>query len=320
MSPTTTAVDGATTPVGPNRGYSPEQRTAALIEALPYINRFRGAVVVVKFGGNAMVDESLARSFAEDVVLLRSVGLKPVVVHGGGPQIGELLARLGKESEFRDGLRVTDAETLDVARMVLVGKVGRDIVGQINVHGAFAVGMSGEDGGLIRAEIRDPSLGFVGDIVAVEPAIIERLLAEDLIPVVSSIGAGPDGQALNINADTVAGALGGALGAEKVVFLTNVAGLLTDVDDPTTLVTRTTVDELQASIGDGTISGGMVPKVESCIAAVDAGAASAHMLDGRIPHVLLLELFTDAGIGTMITAGGQPDPTTALTPDQRTQP
>ena len=258
--------------------------------------------MVVKFGGNAMVDDELARTFAEDVVLLRSVGLKPVVVHGGGPQIGDLLARLGKESEFRDGLRVTDGETLDVARMVLVGKVGRDIVGQINVHGAYAVGMSGEDGGLIVAEVRDPDLGYVGDIVEVNPGIVERLLAEDLIPVVSSIGAERSGQALNINADTVAGALGGALGAEKVVYLTNVPGLLTDVDDPASLVTRATVEDLEQAIGDGTISGGMVPKVESCIDAVKAGAASAHMLDGRVPHVLLLELFTDAGIGTMITS------------------
>ena len=231
-----------------DRGYSPTLRTAALIEALPYIQQFRGAVIVVKLGGNAMVDDELARTFAEDIVLLRSVGLKPVVVHGGGPQIGELLAKLGKESEFRDGLRVTDAETLDVARMVLVGKVGRDIIGQINMHGAYAVGMSGEDGGLIRAEVRDPELGFVGDIVDVNPGIVERLLAEDLIPVVSSIGVDASGQALNINADTVAGALGGALEAEKVVYLTNVAGLLTDVDEPASLVARATIPELKGLI------------------------------------------------------------------------
>jgi acetylglutamate kinase len=286
----------------PSRGYSPEQRAGALVEALPYIKRFRGSVVVVKFGGNAMVDDDLARTFAEDIVMLRSVGIKPVVVHGGGPQIGELLARLGKETEFKDGLRVTDAETLDVARMVLVGKVGRDIVGEINVHGAYAVGMSGEDGGLIEAEMRNPELGFVGEIVAVHPGIVERLLAEDLIPVVSSIGSDGNGQALNINADTVAGALGGALGAEKVVYLTDVPGLLTDIDDDSSLIIRTTIDELRRGIADGTISGGMVPKVQSCIEAVEAGAASAHLLDGRIPHVLLLELFTDAGIGTMIVA------------------
>ena len=289
-------------PAPQDRGYSPERRTEALIEALPYIQQFRGAIVVVKFGGNAMVDPDLSRTFAEDIVLLRSVGLKPVVVHGGGPQIGEMLARLGKTSEFRDGLRVTDSDTLDVARMVLVGKVGRDIVGQINTHGAYAVGMSGEDGGLIEAVERHPDLGFVGDVVSVNPGIIERLLAEDLIPVISSIGSDPSGQAFNINADTVAGAVAGALGAEKAVYLTDVPGLLLDVDDPTSLIARATIAELDAYVADGTITGGMLPKIAACVEAVHAGAKSAHMLDGRVPHVLLLELFTDAGIGTMITA------------------
>ncbi|NIR36058.1 MAG: acetylglutamate kinase [Actinobacteria bacterium] len=287
----------------PDRGFAPERRASALVEALPYIQRFRGAVVVVKYGGNAMVDPQLAATFAEDIVLLRSVGLRPVVVHGGGPQIGALLGRLGKESEFVDGLRVTDQETLDVARMVLVGKVGRDIVGAINVHGAYAVGLSGEDGGLITAAPRDESLGFVGDVdvASVEPGIIERLLAEGMIPVVSSIGSDRAGQAYNINADTVAGALAGALGAEKAIYLTDVAGLLTDVDDPASIVARATVGELEAMIDDGIVSGGMTPKVRACIDAVGSGAASAHMLDGRIPHVLLLELFTDHGIGTMVT-------------------
>jgi acetylglutamate kinase len=285
------------------RGYSPEQRTRALVEALPYIQRFRGAVVIVKLGGNAMVDPDLSRTFAEDIVLLRSVGLRPIVVHGGGPQIGAMLKRLGKETEFRDGLRVTDAETLDVARMVLVGKVGRDIVGEINIHGAYAVGMSGEDGGLIKVVQRDPELGFVGEIIDVNAGILHRLLAEDLIPVISSIGSDNGGQAYNINADTAAGAIAGALDAEKVVYLTDVAGLLTDVDDPSSLVAAATIAELEAYIADGTIAGGMVPKVHSCIDAVRAGARAAHMLDGRIPHVLLLELFTDSGIGTKITDG-----------------
>ena len=181
-----------------DRGFQPSMRANALIEALPYIEQFRGAIVVVKFGGNAMVDPDLSRTFAEDIVLLRSVGLKPVVVHGGGPQIGEMLSRIGKESEFRDGLRVTDAETLEVARMVLVGKVGRDIVGAINVHGAYAVGLSGEDGGLIEATPRDPELGFVGDVAKVNPNIVQRLLSEDMIPVVSTIGSDASGQAYNI--------------------------------------------------------------------------------------------------------------------------
>jgi acetylglutamate kinase len=285
----------------PDRGFSPERRAEALVEALPYIQRFRSKVVVVKFGGNAMIDPALSGTFAEDMVLLRSVGLKPVVVHGGGPQIGELLSRLGKESEFVDGLRVTDAETLDVVRMVLVGKVGRDIVGSINVHGAYAVGLSGEDGGMIRAELRDAALGFVGDIVSVNPGIIDRLLAEDMIPVVSTIGSDASGQAYNINADTVAGALAGALEAEKVVYLSDVPGLLADVDDPRSVVARASVAEAKAMLADGAISGGMIPKMTACIDAVEAGARSAHMLDGRVPHVVLLELFTDAGIGTMIT-------------------
>ncbi|MDH5519236.1 MAG: acetylglutamate kinase [Acidimicrobiia bacterium] len=294
-------VTGANSPAV-DRGYSPELRANALIEALPYLQQFRGAIVVVKLGGNAMVDDDVMRTFATDIVMLRSVGLKPVVVHGGGPQIGDLLTRLGKETEFRNGLRVTDAETLDVARMVLVGKVGRDIIGHINRHGAYAVGMSGEDGRLIVASQHDPDLGLVGRIDAVNPQMVERLLAEELIPVVSSIGVDTDGQSLNINADTVAGALGGALSAEKVVYLTDVPGLLTDLDDPASLVARSTVAELEAAIASGRISGGMVPKVESCVHAVRAGAKAAHLLDGRVPHVLLLELFTDAGIGTMITS------------------
>lgn len=290
-----------------DRGFAPERRAQALVEALPYIQRFRGKVVVVKFGGNAMIDPSLSQTFAEDIVLLRSIGLRPVVVHGGGPQIGELLGRLGKETEFVDGLRVTDAETLDVARMVLVGKVGRDIVGAINVHGAYAVGLSGEDGGLITAAPRSADLGFVGDIVDVNPGIIDRLLAEEMIPVVSTIGSDADGQAYNINADTVAGALAGALDAEKVIYLSDVPGLLTDVDDPASIVARTTIEQAHAWIEDGTISGGMIPKITACVDAVQAGAASAHMLDGRVPHVLLLELFTDAGIGTMLTASATSD-------------
>jgi acetylglutamate kinase len=278
-----------------------QQRAAVLIEALPYIQRFRGRVIVVKFGGNAMVDEALAATFAEDVVLMRSVGLRPVIVHGGGPQISELMARLGKETEFRDGQRVTDAETVDIARMVLVGKVGRDIVASINVHGPLAVGVSGEDAGLIEAGARDPSLGFVGDVTAVNPALLHRLLAEDLIPVVSTIGADASGQAYNINADAVAGAVAEALAAEKVIYLTDVEGLLADLDDPESLISRIDVDALQGLVDDGTLTGGMIPKIASCLHAVRNGVGSAHLLDGRLPHVVLLELFSDAGIGTMIT-------------------
>lgn len=278
------------------------QRAEMLIEALPYIRRFRGRVVVVKYGGNAMTDAKLAESFAEDIVLLHSVGIRPVVVHGGGPQIGALMDRLGKVPEFRDGLRVTDAETLDIARMVLVGKINRDIVGAINAHAPVAVGMSGEDGGLIRASARNPDLGFVGDVEAVNPAILERVLSEDLIPVVSTIGSDVTGQAYNINADTVAAAVAAALGAEKLIYLTDVAGLLGDVDDASSLISRVTADELAAKIASGELTGGMIPKIEGCIHAVRHGVPRTHIVDGRLPHVVLLELFTDSGIGTMITS------------------
>jgi acetylglutamate kinase len=257
--------------------------------------------VVVKYGGNAMVDPALATSFAEDVVLMHSVGIRPVVVHGGGPQISDLMERLGKVPEFRDGHRVTDAETVDIARMVLVGKVNREIVGAINVHGPIAVGVSGEDAGLIRAEARHPDLGFVGDVEAVNPSILERLLAEDLIPVVSTIGADASGQAYNINADAVAGALAEALCAEKVIYLTDIEGLLADLADPASLISHIDAEALRPMVDDGALTGGMIPKIAACLHAVEGGVGSAHLLDGRLPHVVLLELFSDAGVGTMIT-------------------
>jgi acetylglutamate kinase len=279
------------------------ERAEVLIEALPYIRRFADQIVVVKYGGNALAgtsdDDALAH-FAQDVVLMRLVGLKPVVVHGGGPQISELMIRLGKTAEFRNGLRVTDSETVDIARMVLIGQVNPQIVAAMNVHGNYAVGVSGEDAGLIRAEARDPELGFVGDVAGVNPAILTRLLDDEFIPVVATIGTDEHGQAYNINADTVAGAIAEALDAEKLVYLTDIDGLRRQVDDPSSLIRQTTPDELDALMADGTIAGGMIPKVESCVHAVRNGVRRAHVLDGRIPHVLLLELFTDAGIGTMV--------------------
>jgi len=271
-----------------------------LIEILPYIQRWRGKIVVIKYGGNAMADDSVSMRFAEDIVLMKQVGILPVVVHGGGPQIGALMEKLGKKSEFRDGLRVTDAETLDIARMVLVGKVNRDIVGAINVHGPHAVGVSGEDGGLITAAARNPELGFVGDVSSINPTLLVKLLSEGLIPVMSTIGADATGQAYNINADTVAGAVAEALKAEKIVYLTDVAGLYEDFGDETSLIRRATISELQEKIDSGLLSGGMIPKIEACVRAVENGVSSAHLLDGRVPHVSLLELFTDLGIGTMI--------------------
>lgn len=292
-----------TAPDVSERGFEPEGRARALVEALPYIQRFRRAIVVVKYGGSAMTDSELAASFARDVALVRSVGLRPVVVHGGGPQIAELLKRLGKSSEFRDGLRVTDADTLDVARMVLVGKVGRDIVGALTTCGAPAVGITGEDGGLITAVERHQELGFVGDVEGVNPAILLRLLAEGVVPVVAPIGVSAQSQAYNINADTVAGALAAALNAEKVVYLTDVPGLLTDPHDPASVIARLAVDDLEDMLTRGALSGGMIPKARGCVDAVRGGARCAHILDGRVQSVLLLELFTDSGMGTMITKG-----------------
>ena len=291
-------------PTPSGSGFAPEQRAGVLVETLPYIQRFAGQVVVVKVGGHAMDDGDLAARFAEDVVLMHSVGIRPVVVHGGGPQIGALMERLGIQPEFREGLRVTDAATLEVARMVLVGKVNRDIVSGINVHGPLAVGLSGEDAGLITASARNPELGYVGDVEAINPAIVERLLVENLIPVVSTIGADPTGQSYNINADTAAAALAAALGAERILYLTDVEGLLADADDPASRISRIDLSGLADLSADGMISGGMIPKVQACIDAVDAGVGSAHMVDGRIPHVLLLELFTDLGIGTMVLPDG----------------
>ncbi|MBV9040615.1 MAG: acetylglutamate kinase [Acidimicrobiia bacterium] len=278
----------------------PREKAGVLAEALPYIRRFWGRVVVVKYGGNAMEDPALAQLFAQDIVLMRSVGMRPVVVHGGGPQIGDLMSRLGKEPEFRQGLRVTDAETLDIARMVLVGKVNRDIVSEINVHGPLAVGLSGEDAGLITASRRSPELGFVGDVDAINASILERLLSEELIPVVATIGSDLEGQAYNINADTAAGAIAEALSAEKLVYLTNVEGLLKDVEDPGSVISQLSADDLEAMIDDGTLTEGMIPKARSCLRAVRRGVGHAHILDGRVPHALLLEIFTTEGIGTMV--------------------
>jgi len=223
-----------------------------------------------------------------------------VVVHGGGPQINDLMARLGKQPEFRNGLRVTDAETVDIVRMVLIGQVNPQLVAAINVHGPLAVGVSGEDAGLIRASARDEALGFVGDVESINPTILNGLLTEGFIPVVATIGTDGNGQAYNINADTVAGAIAEALGAEKLVYLTDIEGLRRVIDDAGSLIRQTTPDELDALMADGTIAGGMIPKVESCVQAVRRGVRRAHILDGRIPHVLLLEVFTDEGIGTMV--------------------
>jgi acetylglutamate kinase len=277
------------------------EKAHILAEALPYIQEFSGRIVVIKYGGHAMEDPELADLFAQDVVLMRLVGMNPVVVHGGGPQISALMQRLGKEPEFLDGLRVTDAETVDIARMALVGKVNRDVVSALNRHGSFAVGLSGEDAGLIRVGPRDERLGFVGDIRHIDPSILERLLREELIPVVATIGMDETGQAYNVNADTVAGAIAEALGATKLVYLTDVAGVYADYPDESSLISRIDASGLAALVDAGTATDGMVPKLQSCVHALRNGVERAHILDGRLPHALLLEFFTREGIGTMVS-------------------
>jgi acetylglutamate kinase len=283
-----------------------QEKAATLVEALPWLERFHGAVVVVKYGGNAMTNRELQASFAEDIVFLRYAGLKPVVVHGGGPQISAHLDRLGISSEFRGGLRVTTPETMQVVRMVLVGQVNRDIVGDINAHGPFAVGLSGEDGGLFTAERRgaivdgeEVDIGSVGDVVAVDPGAVHSLIDDGRIPVVATVARGVDGQIYNVNADTAAAALAAGLHAQKLVVLTDVEGLYKSwPPTPDGVVSQIRANELEKLLPG--LASGMIPKMEACLRAVTAGVPQAHVLDGRVPHALLLEIFTNSGIGTMV--------------------
>jgi len=281
---------------------TPTDTARVLVQALPYIRRFAGKVVVVKLGG-AAIDKELDQALAQDFLLLRSVGVRCVLVHGGGPQVDAMMRRVGKEPEFRDGLRVTDEETLEIVRMVLVGKINRDLVATINreaLEEPVAVGVSGEDAGLLTVTPRESSLGFVGDVSYVRASVLHRLLDEGLAPVVSTIGADETGQPYNINADEAARAIAAAMGAEKIVYLTAAPGLLEDVNDPSSLVPRLTSAELRERIGHESISAGMIPKLKACADAVDAGVGTAHIIDGRVPHALLIELLTDEGIGTMV--------------------
>jgi acetylglutamate kinase len=278
------------------------QTAHVLTQALPYVYRFAGKAVVVKLGG-AAIDAELDRALAQDVLLLRSVGVRCVLVHGGGPQVDALMRRVGKEPEFRDGLRVTDAETLELVRMVLVGKINRDLVGTINreaIEDPVAVGVSGEDAGLLTVAPRESSLGFVGDVSHVRASVLHRLLDEGLTPVVSTIGADTAGQPHNVNADEAARAIAVAMAAEKIVYLTAAPGLLEDVNDETSLVRRLTSLELRERIDHHSVSAGMIPKLKACADAVDGGVRTAHIIDGRVPHALLIELLTDEGIGTMV--------------------
>ncbi len=309
-----------------DRGISLEAAAAkagTLVEALPWLERFRGALIVVKYGGNAMIDDDLKRAFAQDIAFLRYAGLRPVVVHGGGPQIGAMLKRLGLTSEFKGGLRVTTPEVMDVVRMVLTGQVGRELVGLLNGHGPLAVGLSGEDGGLFEARRRgtiidgeDVDLGLVGDVVGVNPAAVQDILGAGRIPVVSTVAPDLDvpGQVLNVNADTAASALAVALGARKLVVLTDVEGVYADWPDKASLLSQLSASEARALLA--TVDSGMVPKLEACIRAVDGGVPQAHVVDGRTPHSILLEVFTDAGIGTMVL----PDPIHPTDPAPDTTP
>jgi len=276
------------------------RKAEVLSEALPYIREFTGRTIVIKYGGHAMEDPALADLFAQDVVLMRLVGMNPVVVHGGGPQISDLMRRLGKEPEFVDGLRVTDAESVEIVRMALVGKVNREIVAAFNQHGSYAVGLSGEDAGLIKVEMRDERLGFVGDVASIDPGIVHKLVNEELIPIIATVGVDELGQAYNINADTVAGAIAHAMGAERLVYLTDVAGLYADYPDESSLISHTDTAGIEELLATGQADGGMIPKLRSCVDALRGGVRRAHVLDGRVPHALLLEFFTREGIGTMI--------------------
>lgn len=284
---------------------SPELRTRAetLAEALPYLQQFHGACVVIKYGGSAMLDPALKESVLQDVVLLRLVGMSPVVVHGGGPEISGMMKRLGLEPTFVQGLRVTDAATMDVVEMVLVGRTNRDIVGAINRHGGKAVGLSGKDANLIVARKLqgEVDLGQVGEVERINPEIIHSLIGQGYVPVVSPVAAGEDGTSYNINADTAAGRLAAALGARKLVLLSDVRGVLTDKNNPDTLVSSLTAKQARAMIEGGSIESGMIPKIEACIQAVGEGVEKCHVIDGRLPHALLMEILTSGGIGTMIT-------------------
>ena len=283
-----------------------------LSEAMPYIRRFRGKTVVIKYGGNAMVDEELKSGFARDIVLMKLVGINPVVVHGGGPQIGHLLEKIGKETTFVEGMRVTDSETMDVVEMVLGGLVNKEIVNLITRHGGRAVGLSGKDGDLIRArkmtirrdspELEAPEiidLGHVGEVASIDASVVNMLVSGDFIPVIAPIGVGEDGHSYNINADLVAGRMAEVLGAEKLILLTNTKGLL---DKNGGLLTGLDADDVARLIDDGTIHGGMLPKIRCALSAVNTGCAAAHIIDGRVAHAVLLELFTDEGVGTLIRA------------------
>jgi acetylglutamate kinase len=280
-------------------------RVRVLSEALPYIQQFANRTVVVKYGGAAMKDSTLKDKVIRDIVFLASVGVRPVVVHGGGPEINTWLDKLGIAPQFKDGLRVTDAATMDVVEMVLVGRVNKELVSLINQAGGRAVGLCGKDGGLIKARpVGNQGIGFVGEVNTIDPGVVECLVNSDYIPVISSVAADETGQAHNINADTVAGEVAAALGAEKLILLTDTPGILEDYKNPSTLLTKLDIQQARDLIANGIVAGGMIPKVNCCVRSLAQGVRAAHIIDGRIPHALLLEIFSHEGIGSMIVASG----------------
>ncbi len=283
--------------------FSNAERAEVLTQALPYIRRYTGKIVVIKYGGNAMINEQLKEQVMEDIALLWLIGVKVVLVHGGGPEINDLMDRLGKKPEFVNGLRVTDKETVDIVQMVLAGKVNKTLVNLIEMKGGKAMGISGMDGRLIEATVKDERLGYVGKITKVNIDPVMDLLEKGYIPVVSTLGCDKNGNAYNINGDTAAAFIAGALGAERLFMMTDVAGLLRDKDDPSTLISEITIDEAEQLGREGIISGGMIPKVDCCIEAIHRGVRNVIIMDGRVPHSILMELLTDEGAGTMVTGG-----------------
>ena len=283
--------------------FSNAERAEVLTAALPYIRRYTGKLVVIKYGGNAMVDENLKQQVMEDIVLLWLIGVKVVLIHGGGPEISSMMAKLGKEPKFINGLRVTDKETIDIVQMVLAGKVNKDLVNLLQTKGGHAIGLSGIDGGILECQMKDEKLGYVGKITKVRTQPIEDILEKNYIPVVSTVASDRNGNAYNINGDTAAAHIAGALGAERLIMMTDIAGVLKDKDDPSTLIPEITVSEAKGLYDSGIISGGMIPKVDCCIDAIEHGVENVVIMDGRIPHSILMELLTDEGAGTMVKRG-----------------
>lgn len=280
--------------------FSNAQRAEVLAQALPYIKKYNDKIVVVKYGGNAMINEQLKEQVMEDIALLWLIGVKVVLVHGGGPEINDVMSKMGKKAEFVNGLRVTDKETVDIVQMVLAGKVNKSLVTLLQMKGGHAVGLSGMDGGMIEAQIKDERLGYVGKITKIRPQPINDLLEKNYIPVVSTVASDRQGNVYNINGDTAAAYIAGALGAERLIMMTDIAGILRDKDDPSTLIPHITIDEAGKLYDEGVISGGMIPKVDCCIEALHRGVKNVIIMDGRVPHSILMELLTDEGAGTMV--------------------